>query len=228
MSQLADALQAQRDEIAGEIHDRIIPPLYAARMLLEAMAESSDAGASSGVLHTPLAASAARLQQAVSLIGEAMSTGRELLNDLSPREMTAEQWCERIRRALRGYEHAFAVSGELPWEKLDAAAATAIADIVSEAIRNAVRHADPRRIELEIKVSPSESGALPQYFIAIIDDGSGFDPSRRSDRLGLRLMRMRAEAIGARLQIESRPGGPTRVLLSGSLPLDSSSADEDR
>ena len=43
--------------------------------------------------------------------------------------------------------------------------------------------------------------------LAVTDDGIGFDPDDvPPDRLGLGIIRERAEAIGARLSIESSPG----------------------
>jgi signal transduction histidine kinase len=48
------------------------------------------------------------------------------------------------------------------------------------------------------------------------DDGAGFDPldrRSRARRMGLNGMRERAAAIGAELDIRSRPGEGTRVVL---------------
>jgi two-component system nitrate/nitrite sensor histidine kinase NarX len=48
--------------------------------------------------------------------------------------------------------------------------------------------------------------------LEIVDDGLGFDPaSPRLASLGLRIMRERAETIGAELQVDSQPGQGTRV-----------------
>ena len=54
------------------------------------------------------------------------------------------------------------------------------------------------------------------WILEITDDGRGFDPaqaaaSRGSRSFGLRFMRERADLIGARLSIDSRPDGGTRI-----------------
>jgi two-component system nitrate/nitrite sensor histidine kinase NarX len=48
------------------------------------------------------------------------------------------------------------------------------------------------------------------------DDGQGFDPAEPGNQSswGLMIMRDRAEAVGARLQIESSPGRGTAVLVA--------------
>jgi signal transduction histidine kinase len=51
--------------------------------------------------------------------------------------------------------------------------------------------------------------------LSISDDGCGFNPSEVGpDHLGLKIMRERAEAFGARLSITSEPGDGTQVSVS--------------
>ena len=80
--------------------------------------------------------------------------------------------------------------------------------IVIEAVRNAIRHARAEQITI---ASAQENDRLK---ISITDNGSGFDPEAvPQDRFGLRSMRGRAKLIGGNLEIQSKPGGPTEVLL---------------
>jgi signal transduction histidine kinase len=51
-----------------------------------------------------------------------------------------------------------------------------------------------------------------QGILSIEDDGHGFDPaSVGGDKMGLQIMRERAQALGAKLTIESAPGRGTTV-----------------
>jgi signal transduction histidine kinase len=56
------------------------------------------------------------------------------------------------------------------------------------------------------------------WLLEISDDGRGFDvgtvAARGRRNFGLQFMRERAELIGARFEVRSRPGGGTVVLLS--------------
>ena len=79
--------------------------------------------------------------------------------------------------------------------------------IAQEALNNALTHAAAKRIDVEVDL---EDGAR----LTVLDDGGGFDTDSleaRSKRLGLTSMRERAEAIDARLTIDTSPGGGTRV-----------------
>jgi signal transduction histidine kinase len=82
-------------------------------------------------------------------------------------------------------------STELPHEvKLSAEQAVAIVRIVEEAIANALKHAQPNRIEIGVR-----TGEPPcQAVLTISDDGPGvFDPDKGR---GLNNMRTRAEGAG--------------------------------
>jgi signal transduction histidine kinase len=87
---------------------------------------------------------------------------------------------------------------------------TALFRIVQEALSNAVRHARPRRIAVEVR----EEG--PRIEAVVRDDGQGFDVAsalaRRGDRgLGLIGMRERAQALGGTLEIRSAPNQGTEL-----------------
>jgi signal transduction histidine kinase len=80
--------------------------------------------------------------------------------------------------------------------------------IVREAARNAIDHASPQHLAIELRVGPGIVRAT------IRDDGSGFDVPRtmlHERHVGLDSMYERAELLGARLTIESKPGAGTTI-----------------
>jgi signal transduction histidine kinase len=81
--------------------------------------------------------------------------------------------------------------------------------ILQEALANVRKHSGADRVQ--IQVQNLDSGIR----LAVEDDGAGFDPAapvrNRIPRFGLATMRERAEAIGAQLEVSSRPGAGTRV-----------------
>jgi signal transduction histidine kinase len=109
-----------------------------------------------------------------------------------------------IRRAAEG------VAGRMDAEvevtcvgkpQLATAGRQAIERIVREAVGNAVRHGQAKRVRVDIEADES-------LRVAVTDDGRGFDQTRkpRADAFGIVSMRERAQALGGEFSITSRPG----------------------
>ena len=80
--------------------------------------------------------------------------------------------------------------------------------IAQEALNNWVKHASAGQVQVSLR--PADGKAAVE--LCIRDDGRGFDLSNvPPDHLGLGIMRERADAIGARLDIQSEPGNGTQV-----------------
>ena len=85
--------------------------------------------------------------------------------------------------------------------------------IASEALRNAFRHAEASRIEVQLSYGEKS------FELRVRDDGKGIDPKFLADEgpaghFGLRGMRERAQQIGGQLTVWSGPGSGTEVVLS--------------
>jgi signal transduction histidine kinase len=85
--------------------------------------------------------------------------------------------------------------------------------IAAEALRNAFRHAQARRIEVEIRYDER------QLRVRVRDDGKGIDPTilgggERAGHWGLNGMRERAEAVGGNLAVWSEVDSGTEVELT--------------
>jgi signal transduction histidine kinase len=77
-------------------------------------------------------------------------------------------------------------------------------NIVQEAVSNGVRHGGAE--EVSIAVTNGDKTRL-----TVTDDGTGFDTGSPNAGFGLTSMRERAESLGGRLEVTSRPGGGTRI-----------------
>jgi signal transduction histidine kinase len=85
--------------------------------------------------------------------------------------------------------------------------------IASEALRNAFRHAEASRIEVQLSYGEKS------FELRVRDDGKGIDPKFLTDEgpaghFGLRGMRERAQQIGGTLTVWSAPGSGTELVLS--------------
>jgi signal transduction histidine kinase len=87
----------------------------------------------------------------------------------------------------------------------DTIAASHLYRVAQEALRNAVRHSGATSIVIEL--APTPGGVL----LAVTDNGKGIgEPPGTGAGMGLRIMRHRAEIIGATFDVASNPGG-TRI-----------------
>jgi signal transduction histidine kinase len=80
--------------------------------------------------------------------------------------------------------------------------------IAQEAVTNAVRHADPNRVEIQLRF------AGKRMELSVEDNGRGFSgeiPSTQDGHFGLTGMKERAQQIGGSLTVSSKIGEGTRV-----------------
>ncbi len=99
-----------------------------------------------------------------------------------------------------------------PTDRLAEGAQTVVLRIVQEALQNVRKHAGAEHVTVATDIG--DDG----WVVEVHDDGRGFDagaPAAGGRRtFGLRFMRERAELIGARFDVRSRPGGGTVVRLA--------------
>ena len=105
-------------------------------------------------------------------------------------------------------KHAIAVEVSVPGidARVPAEAKAPILRVVQEALQNVRKHAAASTVRI----------SLEDDHLVIVDNGRGFDVMRLASatrNFGLQFMRERAELMGSSLQIESRQGEGTRILL---------------
>ena len=202
--------EAERAEIARELHDEIGQLLTGLKLMMTSPGPKGD-GANG---RSPLAASVPEMVQVVSeLIGRV----RDLSMNLRPPMLdemglvSALQWhFERFtkRGGIRvSFPHALA------GRRFPADVEIAAFRIIQEALTNAARHAEVQDVTVGLE-------ADPKYLRVRIEDlGHGFNPDVApvGHSTGLTGMKERALLIGGQLTIESAPSSGTRILVE--LPL---------
>ncbi len=88
-------------------------------------------------------------------------------------------------------------------------AATHLFCIAQEAVHNAAKHGKPKNIRISLR------RARRRIVVSVVDDGVGFPEKARESRgMGLRIMRYRADSIGAMLLTKRVPRGGRLVSCS--------------
>jgi len=129
-----------------------------------------------------------------------------ILDDLGLAPAIRSMLTQAARRA--GIASEFVTDDDL--HRADAESEIACYRVAAEAVTNAVRHAKPRKITIEMQ------NADKAIRLRVRDNGSGFEMRRMErapirDRLGVLGMRERATAVGGSLEINSNPGAGTEV-----------------
>ena len=150
--------------------------------------------------------------------GELSNTLTEIVWTLRPGDTTLEALAyhlsERASRLFPGDETRFAKDFPTRWPKIELSLAVRrnLLLIASEALHNAARHAQARRVVLGF--APVDSGRRWRMWIE--DDGRGFhsagSPQAHSG-MGLTNMRRRAEEIGAEISWTNNAGTKVSVVL---------------
>jgi len=79
--------------------------------------------------------------------------------------------------------------------------------VISESLANAAKHADTPDVDVRVHADAKE------LRVEVEDRGSGITDTGDDDpHFGLRMMRARAEDIGGTVEIDTTPGGGTRVV----------------
>lgn len=202
--QLLNRALEEKIRIGHDLHDGVIQSLYAAGLTLQSS--------------QPLAArdpaeAARRIESTLEMINRTIAEIRAYIGGLSPLSVRGTS----IARALQDVVEELKAGRTVDCVfQIDEAAAARLTDdqmtqslqIVREAVSNALRHGRPSHLRVELA---DDDGGVA---LRVEDDGQGFDPAQgRPGGHGLANMRSRAEADGGELQVESNPGGGTRLRL---------------
>ena len=210
---ITQAQEEERRRLARELHDETIQDLIALDQRVQML--QMQPPASRQVLREALADLRRSLQETVAKVRWLTRGLRPVyLEDLGL--VPALEMLVRDARQQTGLDIEFALVGDpcrLPPE-----AELAVYRIVQESLTNVARHARARHAW--VRVSFDDTYRLR---VEVRDDGVGFEPPERPSDLsarghfGIMGMYERAEALGGRLSVESRPGTGTTIRLD--LPL---------
>jgi signal transduction histidine kinase len=196
------AIERVRSRIATDLHDHIGASLSRIAMTIEVMRLQASASPDSG-----------------RMLGEIADTARSLIEDMSdivwsidPRRDTLGDLVGRLRAfgfgilEPRGIHWTFEAPEDSLHRSLAPGQRRQLYLILKEALHNVARHSQGLNAVLRIQFHGGDLRA------EIEDDGRGYRHDAPKG-LGIRSMQSRAEQLGGKLEIHSRPQGGTRVSL---------------
>ena len=191
--------EGERDRLARDLHDRFAQGLAYVNLELDRLSRHPAPGPQLVELR----------QQVQGLLGDVRETLRQLRSRVSPTAGLADLLTAELPRFAdrTGTTARFAAEPATP--RLPVTVEQELWRISQEALDNVERHAKATALD----VTWTCDGRHGRLVVA--DNGAGFDPAgvitAASGTSGITAMRERANAIGARLLVDSHPGGGTWI-----------------
>jgi signal transduction histidine kinase len=190
---------AERQRLAGEIHDTLTQGFSSIIMLLQAAGTGLGPDAPAPVRQqVSLAEQTAR---------ENLAEARGLVAALAPAGLTSGNLPGALRRSTErlgaetGIDATFEEAGEP--RPLPAALEVVLLRVAQEALANVRKHAAARTVRVGLRYTDG------MVSLQVNDDGQGFSPDDPASGYGLRGMRERVTLVHGRFEVTSSPGAGT-------------------
>ena len=209
---LESAKEEERSHISRELHDEFGQTLTAAKINLQMLRSV-----------TPDTTIAQRLEDSVNMIDGMIRQARNIALGLRPPLLDEAGLVAALDHHLKALTDRSGVRIELDAANsgvnIPAAMNVTVFRLVQEAVNNALRHAQARKIRVTLR---DDAETL---LLIVEDDGIGFDReavalrAKRGEHLGLLGMTERARSAGGTIVLDSRPGSGSRIEVR--IPLES-------
>ncbi len=201
------AMLTERELLARELHDGIGQMLAAAHLQGKSASELLARGEKALVESC--------LQRLSYVTQEAKEAIRTYLDGVKTVSRGGQSLISELRRYLQEYSHSYGIPADLIFppeiekRRIDSSVKAQLQPIIQEALTNVRKHGEADSVRVIFAPRGNE------VQVTIEDDGQGFDPEEIGETggFGLRSMRGRAEAVGGMLEVYSRAGKGTRVIV---------------
>ena len=200
------AMLRERELLARELHDGVGQALAAAHLQVKTASELLDRG--------QVAGTRASLDQLIKVIREGKAHVGDYLLGVKTWS-SSDQFFTGLRQYVMNYSQNggvrtdLVIPPEIERNPFGEAIETQLHRIIQEAMMNIRKHAHARSARVIFSLDDGEVKVM------IEDDGQGFDGAALDDSqgFGLRSMKGRAKAVGARFDVKSSPGNGTQVIV---------------
>jgi signal transduction histidine kinase len=199
------AVLEERSRLAGEIHDSLGQVFTGISMQLGVAKEVIKPGTDSGFTY---------VERASELAQHGLAEARRSAFSLQPTVTEESGLIEALQKLVErsnipGSLRCNFCSRGIPEESLPPSAQQELLRIAQEAISNAVRHAKPTVISVDVRWEP------PNIVLEVADDGSGIAHPQLAggSSFGLSNMRARAKKLGAQFDVRTAASRGTSIVV---------------
>ena len=210
-SAIVKAQELERAELSKELHDNVNQILTSVKLHLDMIKSGS--------------------YNSSVLIDKAMrhvQTSIDEIRQISKR-LAASQWIgSQLGSSVRELIESFSITGRIQFQFTEAGLENAAASedvslavyrIMQEQFTNIIKYSDARTVQVSLSVRNDN------LRLAIVDDGVGFDTSKKSGGIGISNMHHRVETLNGRMELKSKPGQGCTLLVV--IPLSKPAAPSD-
>jgi PAS domain S-box-containing protein len=207
--QLIMAQENERQRISRDLHDQVAQDLSTLRITCDTLFDD-EPDASPG-LRAKVSAFSGMLQEIIVAVRDLSYNLRPPSLDQLGLVQTIFQYCEEFSEKT-GLVVDFYSAGVTELE-LSFDTGINLYRLIQEALNNISKHAEAKKIIIRLVSS------FPYLILRIEDDGKGFNVRDRLEtafterRMGIRSMQERVAILGGKMEIDSRQGRGTRVLI---------------
>ena len=207
------AVVEERNRLARDLHDAVTQTLFSSSLIAEALPELWESDQTEG---------RKLLNDLKQLSRGALAEMRTLLLELRPAALAETPLPDLLRQlgdavtGRTGVPVVMSVDGQC---RVPSELHVALYRITQEALNNVVKHARASKVAVDLHCIPSSDDPLgrspAEVILRVSDNGCGFDPGKMpADRLGLGIIRERAQAIGADIDILTENDKGTTIVVT--------------
>jgi ligand-binding sensor domain-containing protein/signal transduction histidine kinase len=206
-----DAILAERNRMAREIHDTLAQGFVGVSTQLELTAHH--------LAQSNVTEASQQVDRTRALVREGLADARRSIWDLRNTGTQAtlpSRLTNLVEQSSTGHLKTVVSIGGT-YRALAPSLENEVFRIAQEAMANVVRHSQATHATVALRYDPNE------LTLSIIDNGIGFQPADLTlsarGHFGIQGMRERSDQIGGTLNVESTPGGGSKVTLCAPLPI---------
>lgn len=188
-----DGLESERHRMATELHDDVCNNLLALELDVRSLPKI-EGGAGSE-----------QLRQLESIRQRLRSMSHELMPPAFQYATIDEMLSDYVHHLplSAGMQAEYSSTEEVNWQVIPQEVGFEIYRIVQEAVSNTLKYAHASCLQVRLSLKEKELS------VQVADNGKGFEVNKKTNGIGLRTIRQRADAIGAKVEMDSKIGNGT-------------------
>lgn len=193
----------EKQRIGQELHDGVLGRLFGARLNLDSLNKKSDELAIAGRDH--YISELKFIEQDIREISHELS--REKFALINNFVAILTNLLEEQKNLSKGADLKYAIDQAIKWDKVDNDLKINLYRIIQEALQNINKYAKARNISVNLLKDADH------LHVSVIDDGVGFDVSKKSKGIGLQNISSRVQSCKGTFEVKSKPGKGTTLTI---------------